>query len=133
VSSEDTLLSHIKGTSLSIFGTKLDITDFVEEKGVDYDSSELSYSHILRVIFREDQDVEHVPYPDYNTLHSYAAWYILSLNPYTMLLDKPTFMKLVSVTLYLVRHAPLTTLVRFGGSETILHSSHHPLRQSACI
>lgn len=96
MSSADSLLSHIKGTSLSIFGTELDITDFIAESEADYDNSELSYNHFLKVILGEDETVEFVPYHDYSTLQQYATWYIRSMNPYTMLLDKPTFMKLVS-------------------------------------
>jgi hypothetical protein len=95
VSSADSLLSHIKGTSLSIFGTELDITDYLEESDADYDNSELSYNHFLKVILGEDETVEFVPYHDYPTLHTNATWYIRSMNPYTMLLDKPTFMRLV--------------------------------------
>jgi hypothetical protein len=129
VSSADSLLSHIKGTSLSVFGTELDITDFVEENEEDYDNSELSYNHFLKVILGEDTAVEFVPYHDYNTLQQYATWYIRSMNPYTMLLDKPTFMKLVS--LFVLHSWLLLTMVRFGELATTQHFAHHLLRRFA--
>lgn len=94
VSSSDSLLSHIKGTSLSVFGTEIDITDFVQSE-VDYDESVMSYNHFLKVVLNEDTQVEYVPFPSYQMLNEYATWYLRSLNPYTMLLDKPTFMNLV--------------------------------------
>ena len=93
VSSTDSLLSHIKGTSLSLFGTEIDITDFVDSEE-DYDKSVMSYSHFLKVALNEDH-VQHIPFPPYQTLNEYANWYMRSLNPYTMILDKPTFMQLV--------------------------------------
>lgn len=94
VSSADSLLSHIKGTSLSLFGTEIDITDFVDNED-DYDNSVMSYNHFLKVALNDDQHVQPVPFPPYQTLSEYSTWYIRSLNPYTMLLDKPTFMALV--------------------------------------
>ena len=96
VSSADSLLSHINGTSLSVFGTEIDITDFVQSES-EYDNSVMSYNHFSRVCLNEDQRVEHVPYPDHKTLSEYSHWYLRSLNPYTMLLHRPVFMHLVRV------------------------------------
>jgi hypothetical protein len=95
VSSADSLLSHIKGTSLSLFGTEIDITDFVDNDEGDYDTSVMSYNHFLKVALNEDPHVQHVPFPPYQTLSEYATWYLRSLNPYTMLLDRPAFMQLI--------------------------------------
>jgi hypothetical protein len=95
VSSADSLLSHIEGTSLSLFGTEIDITDFVDAEEGDYDNSIMSYNHFLKVALNEDRHIQHVPFPPYQTLSDYATWYLRSLNPYTMLLDRPTFMQLV--------------------------------------
>ncbi|KAF2119734.1 hypothetical protein BDV96DRAFT_351936 [Lophiotrema nucula] len=94
VSSADSLLSHIKGTSLSVFGSEIDITDFVENDE-EYERSVMSYSHFLRVALNDDPQIEHVPFPDLKMLVDYATWYFRSLNPYSMLLDKPTFMELI--------------------------------------
>ncbi|ORY08661.1 hypothetical protein BCR34DRAFT_674996 [Clohesyomyces aquaticus] len=94
VSSADSLLSHIKGTSLSVFGTEIDITDFVqnEEK---YDRSPMSYHHFLKVALNDDDKVERIEFPEYQQLSDYASWYLRSLNPYTMLLDKAEMMSLI--------------------------------------
>ncbi|KAF2273113.1 uncharacterized protein EI97DRAFT_436355 [Westerdykella ornata] len=94
VSSTNSLVSHIKGTSLSIFGTEIDITDLVQGEE-DYETSVMSYDHFLRVILREDTDIEAVPMPQYEKLRKYAELYMRTLNPYTMLLDKRTFMALI--------------------------------------
>ncbi|KAF2186760.1 hypothetical protein K469DRAFT_144948 [Zopfia rhizophila CBS 207.26] len=94
VSSADSLLSHIKGTSLSVFGTEIDITDFVQNEE-DYDKSVMSYSHFLNVALNSDQQVEHAPFPEYTILNEYSNWYLRSLNPYTALLDKPAFTQLI--------------------------------------
>ena len=93
MASSDSLLSNIKGTSLSVFGHEIDITDFVQNEQ-DYDTSVMSYNHVIKVALGEDR-VESVPFPPYPILSEYVTWYLRSLNPYTMLQDKPTLMKLV--------------------------------------
>ena len=87
-------LSHPKGTKLSVFGHDIDITDFVYGQE-DYDKSVMSYSHFLDVLFNGDKQTEYMPFPEAGQLENYAQLYLRSLNPYTMLLDKPTFTKLV--------------------------------------
>ena len=94
VSSADSLLSHINGTSLSVFGAEIDITNFVQSEG-DYDRSVMSYSHFVNVSLRSDVNIEYLQFPDYHELSQYAHWYLQSLNPYTMLVDKRAFMDLV--------------------------------------
>ncbi|KAF2679892.1 hypothetical protein K458DRAFT_112179 [Lentithecium fluviatile CBS 122367] len=93
MSSSDSLLSNIKGTSLSVFGHEIDITDFIQNEQ-DYDTSVMSYNHVIKVALGEDR-VDPVPFPPYPILSEYCTWYLRSLNPYTMLQDKPTLMKLV--------------------------------------
>ncbi|KAF2265505.1 hypothetical protein CC78DRAFT_579249 [Lojkania enalia] len=94
VSSADSLLSHINGTSLSVFGFEIDITDFVLNEE-EYDNSVMSYNHFLRVALNEET-VEPVPFPESQRLIDYATWYLRSLNPYSMLLEKRAFMDLVT-------------------------------------
>ncbi|OCK83397.1 hypothetical protein K432DRAFT_347212 [Lepidopterella palustris CBS 459.81] len=94
VSSADSLLSPIKGTSLSVFGTEIDLTDFIQGDA-DYRDSIMSYEHFLSVALNRDQDIEVVPYPPFQKLAEFANWYLRSLNPYTAILDKPTFMNLI--------------------------------------
>ena len=95
VSSADSLLSHPKGTKLAVFGHEIDITDFVQGQE-DYETSVMSYSHFLDVALNVDHQVEHIPFPEYSQLDIYSEYYLRTLNPYTMLLDKPTFKNLVS-------------------------------------
>ncbi|PSN65099.1 hypothetical protein BS50DRAFT_635912 [Corynespora cassiicola Philippines] len=106
VSSTDTLLSHIKGTSLSIFGHEVDVTDYVDGEE-DYDASVMSYNSFLNIGLGETH-VDPVELPPYQTLFEYTNWYMRSLNPYTMLLHKPAFLQLVW---------------RFGNDDTFIPSS----------
>ena len=100
VAAGDALLSHIKGTSLSIFGTEINITDFMTGEA-EYESSPMSYTTLVNVTIG-GQHVEEPPLPAYGELQEYAIWYLRSLNPYTMFVHKPTFMELV-------RYAPAAT------------------------
>lgn len=113
VSSADSLLSNIKGTSLSVFGHEIDISDFVEDD--QFDRSAMSYDHFLTIALNLER-VEPEPLPPYQTLSEYCTWYLRSLNPYTMLVHKPTLMDLV-------RNVPLhphneAYLRRSGASAT---------------
>jgi hypothetical protein len=93
VGAGDHALSHIRGTALSVFGTEIDITDYMKDEA-EYESSIMSYSALARVALGEDT-VEVVPLPPYKSLNDYATWYLRSLNPYTMLVHKPALMELV--------------------------------------
>jgi hypothetical protein len=93
VAAGDALLSHIRGTSLSVFGTEIDITDFMMGEA-EYESSPMSYTTLVHISVG-GQQVEVPSLPPYNQLHDYATWYLRSLNPYTMLVHKPVFMELV--------------------------------------
>ena len=92
VSSADSLLTNISGTSLSVFGHEIDITDFVDDK--DYDNSYMSYTYVMRVALNHTQP-DPVPLPPYQTLKDYCSWFFRSMHPYLMILDKRTMMKLV--------------------------------------
>lgn len=89
----DSLLSHIRGTSLSVFGHEIDITDFVQD-GTDYEASPMSYQTLVKITMGS-QHVEPAPLPPYEALREWATWYLRSLNPYTMLVHKPAFMDLI--------------------------------------
>ncbi|CAI6334729.1 unnamed protein product [Periconia digitata] len=92
LSSPDPLLSNIKGTSISVFGQDIDITDFVDSQK--YDNSAMTYKHFIRIAMNIDR-VEPVPLPGYQDLSEYCKIYLRSLNPYTMLVDKRDLMHLV--------------------------------------
>jgi hypothetical protein len=114
VAAGDALLSHIKGTSLSVFGTEIDITDFMAGEA-EYESSPMSYTTLARISMgAEHADAPRLP--PYKDLQEYAIWYLRSLNPYTMLVHKPAFMDLVSAALILANS--LTNESRSGKSET---------------
>jgi hypothetical protein len=93
VGAGDHSLSHIKGTSLSVFGTEIDITDYINDEA-EYEASVMSYTTLVRIALGGEQ-VEPVQLPPYKELNDYATWYLRSLNPYTMLVHKPAFMELV--------------------------------------
>ncbi|KAH6639174.1 hypothetical protein C7974DRAFT_127078 [Boeremia exigua] len=93
VASGDSLLSHIRGTSLSVFGTEIDITDFVQD-GDEYEDSPMSYQTLMKITTGREH-VDPVPLPPYDALKEWASWYLRSMNPYTMLVHKPDFMALV--------------------------------------
>lgn len=93
VASGDSLLSHIRGTSLSIFGTQVDLTDFMSDND-EYEQSVMSYTTFVQITMG-GQKVEPAILPPYNALREYAGWYLRSLNPYTMLHHKPVFMQLI--------------------------------------
>lgn len=93
VAAGDPLLSNIRGTSLSVFGTEIDITNFMQDES-EYDNSVMSYTTLVKISLG-GQQVEAPPLPPYQGLQEYAMWYLRSLNPYTMLIHKPTFMDLV--------------------------------------
>jgi hypothetical protein len=93
VGAEEHPLSHIRGTSLSVFGTEIDITDYMKDED-EYESSVMSYTALARIALA-GEPVEPVLLPPYKSLSDYATWYLRSLNPYTMLVHKPAFMELV--------------------------------------
>ncbi|KAF2124354.1 hypothetical protein P153DRAFT_258613, partial [Dothidotthia symphoricarpi CBS 119687] len=93
VASGDSLLSHIRGTSLSVFGTQVDLTDFMMGDA-EYEKSVMSYTTLVQITVG-GQKVERIELPPYNALREYAGWYLRSLNPYTMLLHRPALMQLV--------------------------------------
>lgn len=99
VASGDLPLSHIKGTSLSIFGTEIDITDFMPAE-TEYEKEAMSYSTLVKIAMG-GQPVETPQLPPYNELNEYAIWYLRSMNPYTMLVHKPAFMQLVPSNTFL--------------------------------
>ena len=125
VAAGDSLLSHIKGTSLSIFGTEIDITDFMAGEA-EYEASPMSYTTLVNIA-NAGQHVDKMELPPYSELQEYAIWYLRSLNPYTMLVHKPAFMELVRRTPASTSASTyMTDLPRFGDSATTPPS--HPLR-----
>jgi len=103
VSTGNSNLSSIKGTVLSIFGMEIDIADF---KSIDMDEPHKSdfhsrlynksYQSFMQTALNINERIEKPELPNRADGLSYAEWYFRTLNPYSPLLHKPSFMKLVS-------------------------------------
>nr|UPH72872.1 putative Zn(2)-Cys6 transcription factor [Neofusicoccum parvum]UPH72873.1 putative Zn(2)-Cys6 transcription factor [Neofusicoccum parvum] len=98
VSSANSVLSPIKGTSLSFFGMEIDLNDFVPDD-VEDSSNPVSYQHFLSVALNAPgcprPKKEELP-ASYSECATYATWYFRGLHPYAPVLYKPHFMELLS-------------------------------------
>jgi hypothetical protein len=91
VSSGNSFLSPIEGTSLSLFGATLDLAEFIPEDNVD---SGTSYQNFLDKAFVEKQ--KNAPQlPPWEQGKVYAEWYFRSIQPMLPILHKPHFMQLL--------------------------------------
>ncbi|KAF4312441.1 hypothetical protein GTA08_BOTSDO11730 [Botryosphaeria dothidea] len=98
VSSANSVLSPIKGTSLSFYGMEIDLNDFVPDD-VEDSSNPVSYQHFLSVAFNAPDcprpKKEELP-ASYSECATYATWYFRGLHPYAPVLYKPHFFDLLS-------------------------------------
>ena len=106
VSSDSAPLSSIKGTTLSILGTTIDITSF-DAPDMDepppgtpigsplYNKSMMAF---LQTILNINPRLENVDLPSRQDAFTYAEWYFLMLSPFLPVLHKPSFYRLVSLT-----------------------------------
>ncbi|KAK8166658.1 fungal-specific transcription factor domain-containing protein [Phyllosticta citrichinensis] len=98
VSSANSVLSPIKGTSLSFYGMELDLGDFVPEDVEDMNNP-VSYQHCLAIAMNgsgvERPKKEELP-ASYSECATYATWYFRGLHPYAPIMYKPHFMDLLS-------------------------------------
>jgi len=102
ISTANSLMSPIKGTSLSLFGMRIDISDFVAD-GPEDSATPTSYSALLRLLSAGDK-----PRPEllarsklpetYVEAVLFTKWYLSSLNPWLPILHKPQMMDLVYAT-----------------------------------
>jgi hypothetical protein len=91
----DSVLSTIKGTSLSLFGMEIDLADFAP---ADWDESlaPASYEQFLAYAMNRVPKVEKVDLPaTYSECETYANWFFRSINPYLPVLHKPDFFSMV--------------------------------------
>ncbi|KAM0706648.1 hypothetical protein Q7P35_005976 [Cladosporium inversicolor] len=91
VSSGNSWLSPIEGTSVSLFGATLDLAEYIPEDHVD---SGTSYQNFLNKAFVEEQRSP-PQLPDWPTAKMYAEWYFRSIQPMLPILHKPHFMQLL--------------------------------------
>lgn len=94
VSSGNSWLSPIEGTSLSLFGATLDLNEFIPEDRAD---SGTSYQKFLDHAFIEQQK-NAPPLPSWEQGKVYAEWYFRSIQPMLPILHKPHFMQLLHRT-----------------------------------
>lgn len=130
VAARDGLLSHIRGTSLSVFGTEIDITDHLTGEA-EYEDSPMSYSTLIAIL-SGSQKVPKPDLPPYETLKEYAIWYLRSLNPFTMLVHKPVFLDLVRIppSSPPFSSPAIPNMHRSGASATMLPSTPRQPRSS---
>ncbi|SMR43511.1 unnamed protein product [Zymoseptoria tritici ST99CH_3D1] len=93
VQSGNNWLSPIEGTSLALFGTKIDLAEFMPSEH-DPLTSAMSYRTFLSHAFGRAQPF--VPtMPPYEQCKVYAEWFFRSVTPFTPVLHKPHFMDLL--------------------------------------
>jgi hypothetical protein len=103
ISAGNSNLSSIRGTALSILGMEIDLADF-ESQDMDEPNPALlhgqlynkSYQAFLQTALNVNPRLEKVELPSRQEGLTYAQWWFRVLHPFTPLLHKPTFVKLVS-------------------------------------
>ncbi|KAK4504236.1 hypothetical protein PRZ48_005152 [Zasmidium cellare] len=93
VSSENNWLSPIEGTSLALFGTKIDLAEFMPSEA-DPATSAMSYRTFLSHAFGRTQTFQ-PPLPPHAQCKVYADWYFRSIQQFIPILHKPDFMNLL--------------------------------------
>jgi hypothetical protein len=102
VSSGNSQLSSIKGTSLSILGMEIDIADFSSNDMDEPDATVLhgalynkSYQAFLQSALNINPRIEKPALPSREEGFTYAQWYFRVLNPFCPILHKGAFVSLV--------------------------------------
>ncbi|KAK4233768.1 fungal-specific transcription factor domain-containing protein [Achaetomium macrosporum] len=104
VSSDSAPLSNIKGTTLSILGTTIDLTSF-DAPDMDepppgtpigsplYNKSVMAF---LQSACKVNPPLDNVELPSKQDAFTYAEWYFLTVFPFLPILHKPTFLHLLT-------------------------------------
>ena len=111
VSSGNSFLSSIRGTSLNVFGMQIDLADYMSADLDEPDPATAltqpvynkSYHAFVYSAFSANPKMAKLSLPPRDEGIVYAEWYFRVLNPYLPILHKPTFMTLVSPTLLPLR------------------------------
>ena len=98
VASENNWLSSIEGTSLALFGTKIDLAEFVPASAMSYDS-------FLIHAFGRTQPTQRPDLPEYEQCKIFAEWFFRSIQPFIPIVHKPHFMDLLT-RIYHEGHQP---------------------------
>ncbi|KXL44534.1 MAG: hypothetical protein FE78DRAFT_429001 [Acidomyces sp. 'richmondensis'] len=90
---ENDSLSPIEGTSLHLFGTKVDIAEFMPADSPD--TSAMSYQTFLKHAFGGSHPTKAPDLPSYEDFKVFAEWYFRSVQNFVPILHKPDFMNLL--------------------------------------
>lgn len=93
VSSENNWLSPIEGTSLALFGTKIDLSEYMPAE-TDSMTSAMSYRTFISHAFGRTQPFTPTM-PPYEQCIVYAEWYFRTVQGFCPMLHKPHFMELL--------------------------------------
>jgi hypothetical protein len=103
VGADQAPLSSMKGTTLSILGSTIDIGSFeapdMDEPGPGAQARSPLYNKSVQAFMQSCTNVNpqlHVDYPPRTDAFTYAEWYFLMIYPFIPVLHKPTFMAMVS-------------------------------------
>ena len=104
VSSGNSFLSSIHGTSLTVLGMEIDLADYtspdIDEPDPFAPSGESvynkSYYSFVQTAYKAHPKPPKVPLPDREQAFLYSEWYFRTVHPYLPMIHKPTFMALVS-------------------------------------
>jgi len=106
VSTANNWLSPIEGTSLALFGMKLNLTEFLPPES-DPAAADMSYEVFLLHSLGKDSRPPCPPLPDYEEYKVLADWYFKSVQIFIPFLHRPDFMKLMSAV-YAGQYQPNT-------------------------
>jgi hypothetical protein len=107
VSSGNSFLSSIRGTSLNVFGMQIDLADYMSADLDEPDPATFltqpvynkSYHAFVYSAFSANPKMAKMKLPARDEGMLYAEWYFRVINPYLPILHKPTFFILVSLKL----------------------------------
>ncbi|WPH01648.1 Hypothetical protein R9X50_00449800 [Acrodontium crateriforme] len=95
VSSENSFLSPIEGTSLALFGTKIDLAEFIQPES-DPSAQATSYPTFLRYAFGKSTPPVAIPQlPDHDACKTFADWYFRSVTAFAPIIHRPDMFRLL--------------------------------------
>ena len=117
VSSGNSYISSIRGTSLNVLGMEIDLADNVspdlDEPGPSTGAHDMlrnkSYHAFIQSAFYAHPKPVDPGLPSRQEAFTYTEWCFKTVLPYLPLLHKPTFLKLVSATSCINKTVPLLT------------------------
>lgn len=103
ISSNKKGLGAIEGTSLSFFGTKIDLAEFTLSED-DPANASVSYATFYDLAFRREKQPD-PGLPSYEQCKVYADWYFRSIQRFTPVLHRPDFLRLLD-RIHLEQYTP---------------------------